>query len=490
MNKLLKLSLVSFVVLGVNLVTTLNSSAEVISTDDQVKQIRKTNNFTDNKDEAKKWSNNYYETFNKFLTEDQKDSIALIDDIEANSLWKGVDAKNFPSTPEDNDFAMYLNDLDESLVNRSGALIDDLVVYKTVDVPNYMKMSTDYLFENSTSVNSEHLDELKNSWLGGYLPAYHVFDLTNNGRSTEVSNDENMKIKMELTLPKRTNTGYVDENRIFIDPSEQGFEVDKVSVIIEKNKKYIKVKGHLVQKEQINKIIEEEEDKANNVLNTFLNLPLDTKLVNFRFEGWTATFAARKARDEITNYVNQEKMPDAVKKGLIRFMLADPNGTRGLIFTDKFFGYLGVDISHFTGEQDPNKPELNGLTFFTAQYPNKNYPNFVMQRVPVLGTMDNMGDALLDTLIHEMGHVFDYMSGEKYQSYVLQNRDTFVKQYFNPEKGAISAYGQSHPMEFWAELFKYKYSIDKTTMAIYDNPENFKETKQLFDKLLKSLGLI
>ena len=479
-KKLLLLSLsllgIGTTSVGANQLDSLDNTKEMCSS---ITETKKTNNFNDNKEEAKKWADNFFKSFNNFLSTSQKNSIKEIKQLEEAMLWRGSDLSKYDQTdPNYNFLKKNIENIKKALSANKGSLTESLVVYKTVSIEDYFKMPTSFFFNSDTETNKEHIEELQDQLYGGFLPALHSFELTNNGVS---SNDNTNKIKLELTLPKGTNTGFIDSNSIFIQDS-YAFETDQISVVTEKNKKYIKVQAHLVPREQVQKIVDTDEAAANILLNDSLELPSETKLVDFNFEGLTATIGSKRALIAINDFLKNEKMSDDLKKELMESMITNPKGG-GLVFTDLFFSVL-EQAQGIVGV--PSDKELSGLTLIHPDYPSYSF-------IQSPGFAKNQADTYLARnspagyLAHELGHRFDAMCGDGIP-YTFKYHLTFGP-IFDFESAKASWSARQKPAEFWAEVFRYKYSQDPSVSHLFDNEGNFRETKKIFKKELKELGI-
>lgn len=139
--------------------STVNATGINIEGTNDSSTIRKPNNFTNDKVEAKEWADNYYKSFNSFLTLEQKESIKNISNVEELMLWKGRNIDNYHAS--DQAIKEDILNIRKALSDKKGILTEDLVVYKNMDALNYLKYDTSYLFESSTSVNDEHFKEFK-----------------------------------------------------------------------------------------------------------------------------------------------------------------------------------------------------------------------------------------------------------------------------------------------------------------------------------------
>ena len=73
------------------------------------------------------------------------------------------------------------------------------------------------------------------------------------------------------------------------------------------------------------------------------------------------------------------------------------------------------------------------------------------------------GNVLFDhgTLMHELGHAFDYLARDNLNPPNYLHQQEVMITAFTKEKGHLAAYYQSHPTEFVAEVFA-RYSLDRT----------------------------
>lgn len=461
---------------GANQLDSLDNNKEMYSS---ITETKKPNNFNDNKEEAKNWAIKFFKSFNNFLSTSQKNSIKQIKQLEEAMLWRGSDLSKYDQTEPNYDFLKKnIENIKKALSANKGSLTESLVVYKSVAIEDYFKMPTSFFFNSDTEINKEHIEELQDQMYGGFLPALHSFELTNNGVSS--TNDTN-KIKLELTLPKGTNTGFIDSNNIFIQDS-YAFETDQISVVTEKNEKYIKIQAQLVPREQVQKIVDTDEAAANIVLNDSLELPSETKLVDFHFEGLTATIGSKRALIAINDFLKNEKMSYDLKKKLIESMITNPKGG-GLVFTDLFFSVL-EQAQGIVGV--PSDKELSGLTIIHPEYPSYSF-------IQSPGFAKNQADTYLARnspagyLAHELGHRFDAMCGDGIP-YTFKYDLTFGP-IFDFESVNAPWSARKSPAEFWAEIFRYKYSKDPLIAHLFDNEGYFIETKKIFKEELKDLGI-
>lgn len=449
-------------------------------TDTLVKENRKTNNFAEDKEAAKKWADSFYDGFNKSLTLQQKESLKEIPEIEKAMLSRGNDLSRY--NKNEAQYSYYfdnITNLNKALDTRKGVLTEDLVVYKTVKLDSYLKMNTGMLFESPTSTYKDQVDKLKTLMTEGLISSLYEFDLTSNGASSLIKDGN---LKLELTLPKGTNTGFKDSNSIFIQDN-YGFKVDSFNIITEKNRKYISIKASLVPRDQVQEIIDKTETETNEILNAAMGFPDDEKLVSFKFEGLTATVGAKTSKETILNFVNNPKMSQDLKKRLMDEMRSVNKS--GILFSDLFVHALdqlqGINLG----------PEYADSRMHGATLRNKNQHLYVYINSP--GTMGDINKQPVNAstefgiFIHELGHVFDYIcgsSGMNVRKYTEKNASTFNLIY-DKEKALISLYGQSKPVEFWAEFFRFKYSDQAGPTGVYENPSSFKDMKALIEKLLE-----
>ena len=315
---------------------------------------------------------------------------------------------------------------------------------------------------------------------GGFFPALQSFELTNNGVSTTNSNN---RIIFELTLPKGTNTGNIDSNTIFIQDS-YGFEIDDISTFTLKNKKFIKIKAQLTPRADIESIIKYDEQAANILLNSTLRLPEETQLIKFRFEGLSATNGSKNALQSLQAFLNNPNMSNDLKQELIEFMLSNKLGS-GLFFTDLLFDALD-EAQNLSIMEGMEKDDL-GLTLAYKYYPSYIFIQSPGTHVYKYGEeLDFLEKITInDSLIHELGHVFDQLCGSGI-NYTISNNDTFKDIFFN-EQDMNSAYGKTDSVEFWAEFFRIRYSYDPDTHSYYEHIKTFPRMKALFKELLDKL---
>lgn len=252
MRKFVKLGLLGLSFLSLNFIVINVTYAEELGQVETVHQVKKTNNFESDKDAAEKWADKNYSLFNNFISKHQAASIKKADDIEKAMMWKGSNINKYPPSNDNSGLKNDIYNMREALSSNKGVLLEDLVVYKTVNLQDYLKFSDNHFFSSPVALLDGHIEELQGGWMGGFFPALQVFELTNNGQST---NNSNSNMKLKITIPKGTKTGYLDKNRIFVEDS-LGFEVDRIDVITEKNRKYIDVEGHVATKEEYARIVQ------------------------------------------------------------------------------------------------------------------------------------------------------------------------------------------------------------------------------------------
>lgn len=452
--------------------TTINGGRD--DTKIEAKDARRTNNFSDNKEEAKKWADNYYKPFNNALSVEQKNAIKSLESVEEYMLAHGSNTTNYENTTEGEENVKNINNLRKALEKNKGKILEDLVVYKTLDITDYLKMDTNDLFVGNTP-NNPNINELKEKMVSGFFPALQKFELTNNGKSTE---SETGRVKLELTLPKGTNTGFFDSNSIFIEDST-AFEVDNIKVVTEKNIKFLKIEAHLISREKVQSVISENEQRANDLLNSAFGFPPTTKMITFHFEGLTSVYGSIKALEVIETFLENKNMPYDLKKQLMEYMLKNNKGY-GIVFSDVFFKVL--DQAQIPGFEFPE-------WFYTPSLSitKPNLPSYIFLRAPEkieetngLIRPNNLNEAFL----HELGHIFDQMCGIGGNNYTEIFTGT-VNQIFDTEKEDISFLGKNNVQDFWAEFFRYSYSTDQDIRQIYQELNNFVKMKELFNSLLE-----
>ena len=456
--------------------TTINEGRD--STKIEAKDTRRPNNFFADKDEAKKWADIYYKPFNNMLSIEQKNAVKSLESVEEYMLDRGSNTTNYEKTTEGEKNVKNINHLRNALEKKKGRILEDLVVYQTLNISDYLKMDTSDLFVGNTP-NDTNINELKEKMVSGFFPALQKFELTSNGKSTE---SQTGRVKLELTLPKGTNTGFFDSNSIFIEDAT-AFEVDDIKVITDDNTKFLKIKAHLISREKVQSVISENEQFANDLLNSAFGFPPTTKMLTFHFEGLTAVYGSIKAVEVIENFLENKNMPDDLKKHLMEYMLQNNNGS-GIVFSDVLFKVL--DQAQIPGFEFPE-------WFYTPSLSitKPNLPSYIFLRAPEkieetngLIRPNNLNEAFL----HELGHIFDQMCGMGRNNYTEIFTGT-VNQIFGIEKEDISSLGKEDIQNFWAEFFRYSYSTDQNIRQIYQELNNFINMKNLFNSLLEGFEI-
>ncbi|WP_430535516.1 ADP-ribosyltransferase [Listeria rocourtiae] len=442
-----------------NILNQNNERSEILES-----RVEKGKDFKEDKESAEKWAEKEFEKWNKMLNSEEKKAFKTLEDTPMLDYLRvyGTDLSGMPiETKQQKEvFLEKEQTIDKALSLKEAKLNETLKVYQSLEAEQLIEgLEHKDIWDNSGKIINENYQELKNELKIMRDESYKIADIAYTPR-------DNSAVKLEITLPKKTNVGYAYDNQVVLK-KDQALEVTKISRIIEKGKEKIKIEAKLIDKEKVETTIVKANDEANIELNKKMAFSSDTKLLDYRFTGPKAGTLSEKSKEVFKEAEN--RIDSEIFSSLLSF-IKEKNGK--IMFVDRPIAtypeiYESKDI---TAREQEALMGAAGLTVYGIR--------------TILMDLTNHADkySYSDNLVHEFGHMFDELV------WMRQGESTDSKEFleiFALEGKNLTDYGATNEIEFFAEAFRMYYSKDLKERS--DLEQNAPQTYKYIKKMIASI---
>jgi hypothetical protein len=384
--------------------------------------------FTHDKEWAKKWTAEHRAILEKELTKPQIEALRRLHERNEHDINKvlkdtGGDIDSLPREENNGNpdekllecIKYYKEDREKSFegfTRRSSKLAKKLFAYKQMSAKD-LGYNIEAFWDNQEQFNRELGDKL--------IESLYQFGLRSDFMEVTASHDpvidKNQFIRLRLELPTGTPiipVGNQINNTLYI-PSDYGFIVKGMRLSAEKGKEILNIEANCIggeDKDLITQHINGLKNSMNELWTNTLGFPKDKSIFDFRFADTFASGVLARAHNAIQDTIINENVSlnvnDVFLLQVTKYLI-DGNGS--VIFTDKGLGYLPeLQLGKILSEEKMSEYNLDlGET------------NHSTRCIGINCIKDYEG--IKDTLIHELTHLQDRYLGRR----ILQKDINFTE---------------------------------------------------------------
>ncbi|MDA2118440.1 anthrax toxin lethal factor-related metalloendopeptidase [Bacillus cereus group sp. MYBK59-1] len=409
------------------------------------------------KEEAKVYSKNQYEEWNKNFSSQEK---KLVESFKKNSLtnellrkYRGnITEMKFIASEEGADPGLIKAVAEVAEMNRlikktKNLTLEKQIVYTRFSVTDFGYESNSDLEKGLLDLDMERVNEFRRGFRYGNFPDLRVGSLIEEPDGLLGSFFSKERILVELTVPKGTYMGHLGNGQV-IFPSDYAIKLvdNNVTVITQNGKKILKMKAKVIKKEEVENEILHQQHVINKVVAISLrakgiseqDIAEINEKITFNFTGLNASLAIKNSQKAILDLINNDYMPS----NLIKDCFLELRKSIGFQFeeTPILMKETTAGVTVFPGDSKKPYIRINAT-------PQSNLSAFG----PHLSTSA--------TLLHEIGHLIETKILNR-----IADDDRF-KELYEEEKNNITeintynGYAKSNPDEFFAEVFKSMVSM-------------------------------
>ncbi|WP_242309752.1 hypothetical protein [Bacillus cereus group sp. BfR-BA-01524] len=409
------------------------------------------------KEEAKVYSKNQYEEWNKNFSSQEK---KLVESFKKNSptnellrKYRGnITEMKFMASEEGADPELIkavseVAEMNRLIKKKENLTLEKQIVYTRFSATDFGYESNSDLEKGLLDLDMKHINEFKRGFQYGKFPDLRVGSLMEDPDGLLKSFFSKERILVELTVPKGIFMGHLGDGQV-IFPSDYAIKLvdNKINVVTQNGKTLLKMKAKVVKKEEIDDEILHQQDVINKVVAISLrakgiseqDIAEINEKITFNFTGLNASLAIKNSQKAILDLVNNNYM----SSNLIKDCFLKLRNSIGFQF-----------------EETPiqMKETMAGGTVF----PGDSKKPYIMINATPQSQLSAFGPHLSTaaTLFHEIGHLIE--------AEILNEiaDDAIFKKLYEEEKNNITeintfnGYAKKNPHEFFAEVFKSMVSM-------------------------------